>query len=78
MLLLLDVQDGAILKGPTGNIGLAADALDELGGLEGGPEVGKVVKLDVVPDVGEGRLDDGALVDGGGGGDGACGRHDGD
>lgn len=73
--LLLDVQDGAVLEGPAGHIGLAADALDEVRRLQGGPEVGKVMELDVVPDVGERGANDGALNDGGGRGDRGCGGH---
>lgn len=69
VLLLLDLNDTAILEGPTNHIRVLANALDELRGLEGRPEVGEVLELNVVPDVREGRLDDGALQDGGRGRD---------
>lgn len=75
MLLLLDIEDGTIFEGPAGNVSLAADTLDELRRLQGGPEVGEVVQLDVVPDMGQRGADDGALGDRCGRGDGARGSH---
>lgn len=68
MLFLLDLQHGAILEGPTGDVGLAADALDKIRRLEGRPEVGELVELDVMPDVGQWGADDAALENRGRGG----------
>lgn len=73
MLLLLDLNDGAVLESPLDNVGLLAGALDVLAGAEGRPELAEVLDLDEVPDVGERGADDGRLADRGGGGDG--GRH---
>lgn len=73
MLLLLDLQHGAVLEGPLDNVGLVGCALDPLALLELGPELAEVLELDEVPDAAEGRLDDGRLADKGGGGD--AGRH---
>ena len=70
MLLLLDLNDGTILESPLDNVGLLAGALDVLRRAEGRPELGEVLDLDEVPDVGQRGLDDGRLSDGGGGGDG--------
>lgn len=70
MLLLLDLNDGAVLEGPLDDVGLLAGALDELGAAEGGPELAEVLDLDEVPDMGERGADDGRLADGGGGRDG--------
>jgi hypothetical protein len=70
VLLLLDLDDGAVLESPLDNVGLLGGALDVLGAGEGRPELGEVLDLDQVPDVGERGLDDGRLADGGGGGDG--------
>ena len=53
MLLLLNLNDGAVLESPLDNIGLLAGALDVLRGAEGRPELGEVLDLDEVPDVGE-------------------------
>ena len=61
MLLLLDLELGAVLEGPLDDVGVVGGALDKLGLGQGGPEVGEVLQPDVVPDVGERRLDDGAL-----------------
>ena len=74
MLLLLDLNDGAVLEGPLDNVGLLRGALDVLGAAEGRPELGEVLDLDEVPDVGERGADDGRLADGGGGGDGRHGE----
>jgi hypothetical protein len=63
VLLLLDLHDAAILESPLDDIGVVADALDQLGRLERGPPVGELLELDVVPDVRERRLDDGRLHD---------------
>jgi hypothetical protein len=73
VLLLLDFDNGAVLEGPLDNIGLIGCALDPVTLLESGPELAKVLELDQVPDIAEGRLDDGRLADGGGSGD--AGRH---
>ena len=70
VLLLLDLKLGAVLEGPLDNVGLLAGTLDVLRGAEGRPELGEVLDLDQVPDVGERGADDGRLADGGGGGDG--------
>jgi hypothetical protein len=70
VLLLLDLNDGAVLESPLDNVGLLRGALDVLGAGEGRPELGEVLDLDEVPDVGERGADDGRLADGGGGGDG--------
>lgn len=67
VLLLLHLQNSAILEGPLDNVGLLVRSLDILALRDGGPELGEVLKLDVVPDVGEGSLDDGGLNDGGAG-----------
>jgi hypothetical protein len=77
VLLLLDIQHGAVLEGPLDDVGVVRGALVDLGLGERRPEVGKVLQLDVVPDVRERGLDDGALDhagrrrDGGGGGHGS-------
>jgi hypothetical protein len=70
VLLLLDLNDRAVLESPLDNVGLLAGALDVLRRAEGRPELGEVLDLDEVPDVGERGADDGRLADGGGGGDG--------
>lgn len=70
MLLLLHLELCAVLECPLDNVGLVRCALDELALLELGPELAEVLELDQVPNIAEGRLDDGRLVDGGGGGDG--------
>ena len=70
MFLLFDLQLGAILEGPLHDIGVIGGALDELRSGEGGPELGKVLQLDVVPDMGQRRLDNGALNHRGGSWDG--------
>lgn len=70
MLLLLHFENGAILEGPLDDIRLFAGALDELALGDGRPELGEVLELDVVPDVGERCLDDGRLNNGGAGWDG--------
>lgn len=70
MLLLLDLEDSAVLEGPPDNVGLLGGTLDVLALVKGSPELGKVLDLDEVPDVGERGTDDGRLADGGGGRDG--------
>ena len=74
VLLLLDLNDGAVLESPLDNVGLLAGALDVLRRAEGRPELGEVLDLDEVPDVGERGADDGRLADGGGGGNGRHGE----
>jgi hypothetical protein len=59
VLLLLDLNDGAVLESPLDNVGLLRGALDVLGAAEGRPELGEVLNLDQVPDVGERGADDG-------------------
>lgn len=54
MLLLLDLNDGAVLEVPLDNVGLLRGTLGVLGLLEGRPELVEVLELDEVPDVGEG------------------------
>lgn len=73
VLLLLHFENGAILEGPLDDIRLFARALDELALGDGGPELGEVLELDVVPNVGERGLDDGRFDDGGAGWD--CSGH---
>lgn len=73
MLLLLDLKHVSILESPLDDVGLGRRTLDVFGLVQCRPEFGKILELDVVPDVGQGCLDDGSLVDGGGGGDSA--RH---
>jgi hypothetical protein len=77
VLLLLHLNSTTVLEGPLDDIGVLADALDELGRLEGRPEVGKVLELDMVPDMREGSLDDSALQHRGGGWDLRSGHGDG-
>ena len=74
VLLLLDLNDGAVLESPLDNVGLLVGVLDVLRRAEGRPELGEVLDLDEVPDVGERGADDGRLADGGGGGDGRHGE----
>jgi hypothetical protein len=70
VLLLLDLNLGAVLESPLDNVGLLGGTLDVLRGAEGRPELGEVLDLDQVPDGGERGANDGRLADGGGGGDG--------
>ena len=51
MLLLLDLENVAILECPLDNVGLRAGSLDVFGLVQRRPELGKVLQLDVVPDV---------------------------
>lgn len=73
MLLLLDLQDGPINKGPLDYISLGRNTLDGLAALELAPEGGEVLELDEVPNIRELGLDDGGLGDRGGSWDSA--RH---
>jgi hypothetical protein len=73
VLLLLDLDNSAVLEGPLDDIGLIRSTLDPVALLKRRPELAEVLKLDQVPDIAEGCLDDGRLADGGGGGD--AGRH---
>lgn len=68
MLLLLDLKLSAVLEGPLDDVGLIRGALDELALLKLRPELAEVLELDQVPDIAEGRLDDGRLANRGGGG----------
>lgn len=68
MLLLLHIHHASIFESPLDNVGVGAGALDPFRLFQGGPEVGKVLQLDVMPDVGEGSLDDGTFEDRRGGG----------
>lgn len=77
VLLLLDLKLGTVVEGPLDDVGLLL-SLDELAGLQSGPEVAEVLQLDVVPDMAERGVDDGALDDRSGGGNGSGGRHGGD
>lgn len=69
VLLLLDLEDGAVLEGPLDDVGVGGRALHPLAGGEGRVELGEVLELDQVPDVAEGGFDDGGLEDRGGGWD---------
>jgi hypothetical protein len=74
VLLLLDLNLGAVLESPLDNVGLLGGTLDVLRGLKGRPELGEVLDLDQVPNGRERGADDGRLADGGGGGDGRHGE----
>jgi hypothetical protein len=54
VLLLLDLNDGAVLEVPLDNVGLLRGTLGVLGLLKSRPELVEVLELDEVPDVGEG------------------------
>lgn len=73
MLLLLYLENRLVFERPLDNVGLVGGSLDPLALLELRPELAEVLELDEMPDVGEGRLDDGRLADEGRGGDAA--RH---
>jgi len=75
VLLLLDLDRSAVLEGPFDHVGLVGRALDPVALFERRPELAEVLELDEMPDVAEGRLDDGRLADGGGCRD--LGRHGG-
>lgn len=71
MLLLFDFVDSAIPERPLEDIGFGAGAGgDGLRLFKSGPEDAEVLQFDEVPDLGQGRLDDDALENRGGGGDG--------
>jgi hypothetical protein len=53
VLLLLDLDDGAVLELPLDDVGLLGGALGVLGLVESRPELVEVLELDEVPDVGE-------------------------
>lgn len=53
VLLLLDLNDGAVVEGPADNVSLLVGALDVVAALESRPELAEVLELDEVPDVGE-------------------------
>lgn len=53
MLLLLDLNDGAVLELPLDDVGLLRGTLGVLGLVEGRPELVEVLELDEVPDVRE-------------------------
>ena len=63
MLLLLDIENGAVLKGPLDDVGLGRGALDPLALLELAPELGEVVELEEVPDFAGVGFDDGGFAD---------------
>jgi hypothetical protein len=69
VLLLLHLKNLAILERPLDDIRLLRGALDVLALLQLGPELAEVLELDQVPNVAEGRVDDGRLADEGGCGD---------
>lgn len=80
VLLLLDLEDSAVLEGPLDDVGVGGYALHPLAGGEGGVELGEILQLDQVPDVAEGGFDDGGLEDRGGGRDArhGCGEREAD
>jgi len=53
VLLLLDLNHGAVLELPLDNVGLLRGTLGVLGLVKSGPELVEVLELDEVPDVGE-------------------------
>lgn len=53
VLLLLDLNDGAVLEVPLDNVGLLRGTLGVFGLVEGRPELVEVLELDEVPDVRE-------------------------
>lgn len=75
MLLLLDLEDLAVLESPLDDISLGRGTLDEVTLLKLRPELAEVLELDQVPNIAERCVDDGRLADGSGGRDG---RHDGE
>ena len=77
MLLLLNLQNGPILKGPLHNIGIRGSALDGLALGESGPEIAEILELDHVPDIAEAGFDDGGFGDVDGGWDAGGGHFDG-
>lgn len=70
VLLLLDVEHGAVFEGPLHDVGVGRTAFYPFALGERGPEGGEGLELDEVPDgAGVGGYD-GGFADGGGGGDG--------
>ena len=63
MLLHLNIPNAPVLKRPPHNIRLGRRPLDFLARFEFRPEFGEVLQLDQMPDVGEGRGDDGGFAD---------------
>lgn len=63
MLVLLDLNDIAVLEGPPHNVGLLTSTLDMLGLGDGRPELVELLKLDEVPHKRERGLDNGTLDD---------------
>lgn len=63
MLVLLELNDVAILEGPPHDVGLVAGSLDMLGLGDSRPELVKLLELDEVPDKRDGGLDNGTLDD---------------
>lgn len=51
--LLLNLNNGTILESPLDNVSLLAGSLDKLAALKVAIELGEVLELDEVPDVGE-------------------------
>lgn len=51
VLLLLDLNDGAVLEVPSDNVRLLRGALDPLALVESAPELAELLELDEVPDV---------------------------
>jgi len=75
VLVLLDLDDVAVLERPPDNVRLVADTLDVLRLFDGAPELVKLGELEEMPNVGEGGSDDGTLNDLVGRGDGPLSRH---
>lgn len=73
MLLLLHLKNRLVLERPLDDVRLVRGSLDPLALLELRPELAEVLQLDEMPNVREGRLNDGRLADEGRGGD--AGRH---
>jgi len=69
VLLLLDVQHGAVLEGPLHDVSLVRRALGVVALGQLAPEVREVRQLDQVPDGGERGVDDGGFGHGRGGRD---------
>lgn len=59
VLLLLHLEDSAILEGPLDHVRIGRRSLDPFAVVQGRVKLVKVLKLDEVPDVAEGRLNDG-------------------
>lgn len=63
VLVLLDLNDIAVLEGPPHNVGLLTSALDMLGLGDGRPELVEFLELDEVPHKRERGLDNSTLDD---------------